>query len=124
MRKLYFGSSLAALLIASALGVARVADYTPVTDARLQNPEPQNWLMTRGNYAGWSYSPLAQINTRSVQNLGRGWGVSTGVDSGREAPPIVNNGVMFVVTPYSQVLALDAATGDLLWRYKRKLPPG
>ena len=32
--------------------------------------------------------------------------------------------MMFVATPYSQVLALDAATGDLLWRYKRKLPAG
>jgi hypothetical protein len=37
MRKLYFGSSLAALFIAGALGVAYGADYTPVTDARLQN---------------------------------------------------------------------------------------
>ena len=124
MRKLYFGSSLAALLIAGAMGVAYGADYTPVTDARLQNPEPQNWLMTRGNYAGWSYSPLAQINTSNVKNLVPVWSVSTGVDSGHEAPPIVNNGVMFVATPYSQVLALDAATGELLWRYKRKLPQG
>ena len=52
------------------------------------------------------------------------WSVSTGVHSGHEAPPIVNNGVMFVATPYSQVMALDAATGELLWRYKRKLPAG
>ena len=89
-----------------------------------QNPEPENWLMTRGNYAGWSYSPLAQINTSNVKNLVPVWSVSTGVNSGHEAPPIVNNGVMFVATPYSQVLALDAATGDMLWRYKRKLPEG
>jgi hypothetical protein len=31
---------------------------------------------------------------------------------------------MFVATPYSQVLALDAASGEVLWRYKRKLPQG
>ena len=124
MRKLCLGASLAALMMASALGVAYAADYTPVTDARLANPEPQNWLMTRGNYAGWSYSPLEQVNVSNVKNLVPVWSVSTGVDSGHEAPPIVNNGVMFVATPYSQVLALDAATGDLLWRYKRKLPAG
>ena len=35
MRKLYFGASLAALLMAGALGAAYGADYTPVTDARL-----------------------------------------------------------------------------------------
>ena len=124
MTKLCFGASLAALMMASGLGLAYAADYTPVTDARLANPEPQNWLMTRGNYAGWSYSPLEQVNVSNVKNLVPVWSVSTGVDFGHEAPPIVNNGVMFVATPYSQVLALDAATGNLLWRYKRKLPAG
>ncbi|HZZ25705.1 MAG TPA: hypothetical protein VFE60_25515 [Roseiarcus sp.] len=56
MTKLCLGASLAALMMASALGVAYAADHTPVTDARLANPEPQNWLMTRGNYAGYSWS--------------------------------------------------------------------
>src|SRR5271157_6513675 len=124
MRKLHLESSLAILLMASAAGAAYGGDYTPVTDARLQNPEPQNWLMTRGNYQGWSYSPLDQINLSNVKNLVPVWAVSTNVDSAHEAPPIVNNGMMFVATPYSQVLALDAATGELLWRYKRKLPQG
>ena len=41
---------------------------------------------------------------------------------GHQAPPIVNNGVMFVSTPQNQVLALDAKSGELLWRYKRDLP--
>ena len=94
-----FGSSLAALALAGALGVAYAADYTPVTDARLANPEPGNWLMTRGNYAGWSYSPLDQINLSNVKGLVPVWAVSTDVDSGHEAPPIVNNGIMFVATP-------------------------
>jgi alcohol dehydrogenase (cytochrome c) len=98
--------------------------YTLVTDARLANPEPGNWLMTRGSYKGWSYSALDQINSSNVKNLVPVWSFSTGVDSGHESPPIVNNGVMFVTTPYSQVIALDAATGDLLWRYKRPLPEG
>ena len=124
MKRLMLGASLGALLVAGIAGAAYSADYTPVTDARLANPEPENWLMTRGGYKGWSYSPLNQINTGNVKNLVPVWSVSTGVDSGHEAPPIVNNGVMFVATPYSQVMALDASSGDLLWRYKRKLPPG
>ena len=98
--------------------------YALVTDLRLAYPEPGNWLMTRGNYKGWSYSALDQINSSNVKNLVPVWSFSTGVDSGHESPPIVNNGVMFVTTPYSQVIALDAATGDLLWRYKRPLPEG
>ena len=124
MRKLLLGSSLAALLIAGALGVAYGADYTPVTDARLANPEPQNWLMTRGNYQGWSYSPLDQIKPATSRTWCRCGAFRPGSIPGHEAPPIVNNGVMFVATPYSQVMALDAATGELLWRYKRKLPAG
>ena len=42
--------------------------------------------------------------------------------NGHEAPPIVNNGVMFVANPGNQVLALDAKTGAVLWRYKRTIP--
>ena len=44
-----------ALLIAGAARSAYAADYTPVTGARLANPEPGNWLMTRSGYRGWSY---------------------------------------------------------------------
>ena len=82
MKKLLFSSSLAALALAGALGVAYAADYTPVTDARLANPEPENWLMTRGNYSGWSYSPLDQINISNVKGLTPVWTISTGVDFG------------------------------------------
>ncbi len=124
MRNLFLYTSLTALLLASGASAVHAADYSPVTDARLANPEPENWLMTRGNYKGWSYSPLDQINTSNVKNLVPVWTLSTGVDSGHESPPIVNNGMMFVSTPYSQVIALNAATGDLLWRYKRQLPEG
>jgi alcohol dehydrogenase (cytochrome c) len=42
--------------------------------------------------------------------------------SGHEAAPIVNDGVMFVATPGNQVIAIDARTGGLLWRYRRPLP--
>ena len=124
MRKLHIGASFAVMMTASTLGGAIAADYSLVTDARLTNPEPRNWLMTRGNYQGWSYSALDKITTGNVKNLAPVWSVSTGVDSGHEAPPIVNDGMMFVATPYSQVMALDAATGDFIWRYKRKLPEG
>jgi hypothetical protein len=36
--------SFATLLATGAAGSALAADYTPVTDARLANPEPENWL--------------------------------------------------------------------------------
>ena len=101
---------------------AEVANYSAVTADRLAKPEPGNWLLYRRTYDGQGYSPLDQINSTNVKNLTPVWTFSTGVSEGHEAPPIVNNGVMFVATPMGQVLALDARTGDLIWRYKRPLP--
>lgn len=96
--------------------------YAPVTQQRLEHPEPGNWLLYRRTYDGHGFSPLTQINAANVQNLVPVWTFSTGVVEGHEAPPMVNGGVMFVATPYAQVLALDAKSGTPLWRYKHKLP--
>ena len=116
------GVSLIAGAVASAASAAGIDNYNAVTDARLNNPEPHNWLQIRGNYEGWLYSPLDQINTSNVQSLKPAWSFATGVVEGHQAPPIVNDGVMFVTTPMNQVIALDAATGEQLWRYKREIP--
>ncbi len=103
-------------------GMATAADYAPVTEERLKNPEPENWLSWRGNYQGWGYSPLDQINASNVKDLVPVWSYATGLQEGHQAPPIVNNGVMFVSTPENNIIALDAATGVEKWRYRRKLP--
>ena len=99
-----------------------IEDYSPVTDERLLEPEPENWLHYRRTYNGWGYSPLDQINRENISDLTPAWTFSTGVIEGHEAPPIVNDGVMFISTPENQVIALDAATGDKIWQYKRDLP--
>ena len=96
--------------------------YTPVTAERLKNPEPGNWLLFRRTYDGWGYSPLEEINQSNVARLQPVWSYATGQVEGHQAPPIVNNGVMFVATPGNQLLALEAKTGNLLWRYKRPFP--
>ncbi len=100
---------------------AVLRNYKSVTAERLKNPEAADWLMVRRTWDGWGYSPLEQVTTANVARLQPVWVVSTGVTNGHEAPPIVNNGVMFVATPGNQVIALDARTGALLWRYKRPL---
>src|ERR671937_785023 len=111
-----------ALLGPTMLAAQSTITYTSVTEARLANPEPHNWLMYRGNYSGWGYSPLDQITTANVKKLVPVWSFSTGVTEGHQAPPIVNDGVMFITTPQQQVIALRAKTGDLIWRYKKDLP--
>ena len=101
--------------------VPALQNYKPVTADRLKKPEDGDWLMVRRTYDGWGYSPLAEITPANAARLQPAWVVSTGVNNGHEAAPIVNNGVMFVATPGNQVIALDAASGRILWRYRRPL---
>jgi alcohol dehydrogenase (cytochrome c) len=97
-------------------------NYKPVTAERLKNPDDGDWLTVRRTYDGWGYSPLEEITPANVARLQPAWVFATGVTNGHEAPPMVNNGVMFVATPGNQVVAIDAKTGGLLWRYRRPLP--
>src|SRR5438094_740036 len=78
--------------------------------------------MYRGKFSCWVYSSLEQITPANVKKLVPAWTFSTGVNEGHQSPPIVNNGVMFVTTPQQQVFALNAKTGDQIWRYKKELP--
>jgi alcohol dehydrogenase (cytochrome c) len=95
--------------------------YAPVTDAVLRNPDPSDWIMMRGNYQGWGYSTLDQINKSNVKGLQLMWART--MESGiNEATPIIYKGVMFLGNPNDVIQAIDAATGDLLWEYRRNLP--
>jgi len=96
--------------------------YQPVTTERLTRPAAGDWLTIRRTYDGWGYSPLNQITTANVARLQPAWVFATGEVSGHEAPPMVNGTTMFVATPHNQVIALDATTGRILWRYRRPLP--
>ena len=68
-------------------------NYANVTDARLTQPEDDNWLMYRRTYDGCGYSPLNQIDHTNVDQLVSVWSYSTGVEEGHQSPPIVNNGI-------------------------------
>ena len=103
-------------------GYLFASDYSLITDERLNNPEPENWLMYRGTYDSHGFSPLDQINSRNVKKLKPLWTLSTGMREGHQSPPIVNDGYLFITTPHNHVMAVNAVTGDLIWRYVRELP--
>ncbi len=96
---------------------------TPVTDAMLQSPDPNEWLMWRRTLNGWGFSPLDQIKRTNVKDLRMAWtrGLTLGT---QEGTPLVHNGVMFIPNPGDDIMAVNATTGDLIWEYKRKLPEG
>jgi alcohol dehydrogenase (cytochrome c) len=101
--------------------------YERILDAR---SEPENWLTYYGAYNGQRYSPLDQINTETVKSIGPAWifqAGTTGMIAGAstysfEAAPIVVNGIMFLSGWDGWVWALDARTGQEIWRYKHAVP--
>ena len=98
---------------------AQEREFQPVTDAMLQNPDPADWLNWRRTLDGWGYSPLDQIDTENVDQLQLVWGWRLG--PGLSQPtPLVHDGVMFIPSPRNVVQAVDAATGDRLWEYRRQ----
>jgi alcohol dehydrogenase (cytochrome c) len=103
---------------------AVLRDYRPVTAERLLKPEDGNWLMIRRTYDGWGYSPLREITAANVARLRLVWTRPTDQVRVHESAPLVNNGVMFITTPTNQIIALDAKTGAVLWRYRRPRPEG
>ena len=99
-----------------------VPNFVTVTDQTMRAPKPEDWLIHRGNYQGWGYSPLDQINKTNVKTLQLVW--SRAMEPGiNQATPIVYNGVMYLGNPGDVIQAIDAATGDLIWEYRHPLPP-
>ena len=87
LRQVLLGTAAVCAAVASGIGATSAAElkvYNNVTQQRLDNPEPSNWLMYRGNYQGWGYSPLEQINAGNVKQLEPVWSLSTGMP--RRAP--------------------------------------
>jgi alcohol dehydrogenase (cytochrome c) len=105
-----------------ALFLLTVASFAqPVTDKMLAEPDPADWLMWRRTLNSWGYSPLNQITKANVGKLKMVWtrGMGPGV---QEATPLVHNGVMYLPNPSDYIQAMDAATGELKWEYKRTWP--
>jgi quinohemoprotein ethanol dehydrogenase len=95
-----------------------------IDDARLVAAagEPDNWLTHGRTYAEERFSPLDQINRETVANLQLRWSFPTGSVRGLEATPLVVDGVMYTTGTWSVVFALNARTGDLLWRFDPRVP--
>ncbi|MYH48532.1 MAG: PQQ-binding-like beta-propeller repeat protein, partial [Gammaproteobacteria bacterium] len=67
------------------------------------------------------YSPLDQIRRENVADLELAW-VWAMADGTSQPTPLVLDGIMFLANPGNIIQALDAATGDLLWEYRRQFP--
>ena len=112
---------LAVLLVARAVLAQPQAEFVPVTDRVLQNPDPADWLMWRRTLDTWGFSPLTEVNRKNVGSLRMVWTRALGPGI-QEGTPLVYRGVMYFPNPSDLVQAINAASGDLLWEYRRSLP--
>ena len=92
-----------------------------VTDERVINSssaEPGSWLTYGQNFKEQRFSELTQINTNTITRLGLAWTKQVGDYNMRmQGTPLVVDGVMYVSNGWSVIYALDATTGEEIWKY-------
>jgi PQQ-dependent dehydrogenase (methanol/ethanol family) len=84
-----------------------------------------DWVMPAKTYDNQRYSTLKQINAGNVGKLQVAWTFSTGVLRGHEGAPLVIGDVMYLSTPFPNIVyALDLShDGKILWKYEPKQDP-
>ncbi len=90
-----------------------------VSGERLANAdnEPGEWMSHGRTYGEQRFSPLDQINTSNVSQLGLAWYADLDTRRGQEATPLMVDGVIYVSTAWSKVKAFSAKSGEPLWSY-------
>jgi quinohemoprotein ethanol dehydrogenase len=77
----------------------------------------ENWLLNGRTFDEAHFSPLKQITDKNVNTLGVAWFMDIEGAMGIVAEPIVVDGVIYVSAPQSRVYAVDAASGNLIWKF-------
>ena len=76
-----------------------------------------DWRVYGGQPANQHYSSLIQINRRNVNKLKVAWSYDTGEEGGLETSPLIVGRTLYAYTPSQKVIALDAVSGKLRWKF-------
>ena len=120
----------ACLLVAIGLGAVALAIAASEGNIAVANSgrtigADKDWAQPAGDYANTRYSTLTQINSDNVKALTPTWTFSTAVLRGHEGAPLVVGDIMYVHTPFPNIVyALDLDhDGSILWKYEPKQDP-
>jgi PQQ-dependent dehydrogenase (methanol/ethanol family) len=123
MRKVITATCLASCLGIGAVWTAGAAYANDELIKMQQNPK--DWVMPTGNYANHRYSQLKQINADNVGKLQVAWTFSTGVLRGHEGGPLVIGDMMYLHTPFPNIVyAMNLKDENkIVWKYEPKQDP-
>ncbi|TCK31557.1 PQQ-dependent dehydrogenase (methanol/ethanol family) [Ancylobacter aquaticus] len=114
-------------LATALLGAAAVYAWPAMANDGLVSiiKDPKQWGIQTGDYANTRYSKLDQINAGNVGKIQVAWTFSTGVLRGHEGGPLIIGDVMYVHTPFPNIVyALDLNNdGRIMWKYEPKQDP-
>jgi alcohol dehydrogenase (cytochrome c) len=99
----------------------------PVTSDDLVKAQENTgeWLTYGRNYRNWRYSPLSEITPDNAAKLAPVWAMSTGGQfGGLEATPLFRDGVLYFTADYARTFAVDAKSGNIIWRYEPEYEQG
>jgi quinohemoprotein ethanol dehydrogenase len=107
-------------LFIAAIGRAQPARQVDDDVLKTGSPTGAEWLSYGVNWSEQRYSPLSQINVDNVSRLGLVWSYDIPAASGnpqvhQEGTPLVFNGVLYSIGPWSVVYAVDLHTGKEIW---------
>jgi quinohemoprotein ethanol dehydrogenase len=104
---------------------ARAQEPAQVDHERLlrANREPGNWMSWGRTYDEQRFSPLDAIDEGNVDDLGLAWYFDLETPRGVEGTPLVVDGVLYTTSAWTVTYALDAKTGELIWKYDPQVPP-
>ena len=110
-----------ALLVAAAallaLSGCKQDREKPVVDTSVYGAG-EDWDNPGGDWAGSHFSRLTDITKENVGELGLAWEYDLGTARVQEATPVVIDGVMYTSGNLGRVYALNAATGEELWKFE------
>ena len=114
------GSAILAAAIATALFAGTQA-FQVAAQVTWLAPTSRDFALAGGNLGNQRFSGLTQINKTNLGRLGGAWmiRVADGQPAGNlPSTPVVIDGVMYIGVAGGDVLAVNAATGATVWRYK------
>jgi quinohemoprotein ethanol dehydrogenase len=80
-------------------------------------PGETNWYTHGGTHEESNYSALDQVNRRTISRLGLTWSLDLPGEVSLEATPLAIDGVLYFTGSSSDVYAVEARTGRVLWKY-------